>query len=57
MSHELTALAAFAIAALATFLATPVAIAIAVRTGFFDLPKGYKGHKRPTPLRCARAHF
>jgi UDP-GlcNAc:undecaprenyl-phosphate GlcNAc-1-phosphate transferase len=49
MSPELKALAAFAIAALATYLATPLCIAVAVRTGFFDLPKGYKGHKKPTP--------
>jgi UDP-GlcNAc:undecaprenyl-phosphate GlcNAc-1-phosphate transferase len=41
--------AAFAIAALGTYLMTPVAIAIARRTGFFDLPAGYKGHKKPTP--------
>ena len=49
MSPELTSVAAFAIAVLATFVATPVAIWIAVRTSFFDLPVGYKGHKRPTP--------
>jgi UDP-GlcNAc:undecaprenyl-phosphate GlcNAc-1-phosphate transferase len=49
MSPELTAAAAFAIAGLVTYVATPVAIAIAVRTGFFDLPAGYKGHKQPTP--------
>ncbi|HWC87315.1 MAG TPA: MraY family glycosyltransferase [Solirubrobacteraceae bacterium] len=49
MSLELTGAAAFAVAVLATFLATPVAIAVAVRTSFFDLPAGYKGHKRPTP--------
>jgi UDP-GlcNAc:undecaprenyl-phosphate/decaprenyl-phosphate GlcNAc-1-phosphate transferase len=46
---ELNAAAAFAIAAVATYLATPVAIAIAVRTRFLDLPAGYKGHRRPTP--------
>jgi UDP-GlcNAc:undecaprenyl-phosphate GlcNAc-1-phosphate transferase len=49
MSPELAAAAAFAIAALGTYLATPVAIAIAIRTHFFDLPAGYKGHRRPTP--------
>lgn len=32
-----------------TFLLTPVAIRIAVRTEFFDHPVGYKGHDRPTP--------
>ena len=49
MSPELNALAAFAIASVATYLATPIAIAIAFRTKFFDLPVGYKGHKSPTP--------
>jgi UDP-GlcNAc:undecaprenyl-phosphate GlcNAc-1-phosphate transferase len=49
MSPELSVAAAFAIAAVATYLATPVAIAIAVRTKFFDHPAGYKGHHRPTP--------
>jgi UDP-GlcNAc:undecaprenyl-phosphate GlcNAc-1-phosphate transferase len=49
MSPDLSAAAAFAIAAIATYLATPLAIAIAVRTGFFDHPAGYKGHHRPTP--------
>lgn len=49
MSPELSAAAAFAIAAVATYLATPVAIRVAVRTGFFDLPAGYKGHRQPTP--------
>lgn len=49
MSPELAAAAAFAIAAAMTFLVTPLAIAIANRTGFYDLPAGYKGHKRPTP--------
>jgi UDP-GlcNAc:undecaprenyl-phosphate GlcNAc-1-phosphate transferase len=41
--------AAFAIAAIVTYLCTPVAIAVAVRTGFLDTPAGYKGHRRPTP--------
>jgi UDP-GlcNAc:undecaprenyl-phosphate GlcNAc-1-phosphate transferase len=49
MSPELTATAAFLVAGVATYLATPVAIAVAMRTGFLDLPKGYKGHKKPTP--------
>jgi UDP-GlcNAc:undecaprenyl-phosphate GlcNAc-1-phosphate transferase len=49
MSAELSAAAAFAIGALGTFLATPIAIAIAVRTGFFDRPAGYKDHHTPTP--------
>jgi UDP-GlcNAc:undecaprenyl-phosphate/decaprenyl-phosphate GlcNAc-1-phosphate transferase len=49
MSPDLDAAAAFAIAALVTYLVTPVAIAVAVRTEFFDHPAGYKGHHRPTP--------
>jgi UDP-GlcNAc:undecaprenyl-phosphate GlcNAc-1-phosphate transferase len=32
-----------------TFLLTPLAIRLAVRTSFFDHPIGYKGHDRPTP--------
>src|SRR5437588_4015861 len=49
MSPEMNALAAFAIAAIATYLLTPLAIAVAIRAKFFDLPAGYKGHDRPTP--------
>ncbi len=44
----LTALAC-AVAALATYLLTPLAIRVALRTGFVDTPAGYKGHKQPTP--------
>jgi UDP-GlcNAc:undecaprenyl-phosphate GlcNAc-1-phosphate transferase len=36
-------------AAIATYLLVPLAIRIAVKTSFLDLPTGYKGHKRPTP--------
>ena len=49
MSPEFSAASAFAIAAVVTFLACPVVIAIAIRTGFFDKPAGYKGHAAPTP--------
>jgi UDP-GlcNAc:undecaprenyl-phosphate GlcNAc-1-phosphate transferase len=49
MSPELKGAAAFLVAALVTYLVTPICIKVAVRTGFFDLPKGYKGHKKPTP--------
>jgi len=49
MSPELNAAAAFAVAALVTYVATPVAIAVAFRTKFFDHPAGYKGHHEPTP--------
>src|SRR3954471_19505777 len=49
MSPELWSAAAFATAALVTLAATPLTIKIAERTGFFDLPVGYKGHASPTP--------
>lgn len=49
MSPEFDAAAAFAIAAVTTFLVTPLAIRVAVATKFYDLPAGYKGHRRPTP--------
>jgi UDP-GlcNAc:undecaprenyl-phosphate/decaprenyl-phosphate GlcNAc-1-phosphate transferase len=32
-----------------TFLTTPLAWRLAVRTAFFDDPVGYKGHSQPTP--------
>src|SRR4051812_9625313 len=40
---------AFGVALCATALATPCAIWIARRLGFFDHPQGYKGHGRATP--------
>jgi len=40
---------AFALALGAAFAATPVAIAVAERTGFHDKPVGYKGHRNSTP--------
>src|SRR3954467_455231 len=49
MAPELRSAAAFGIAALATFAATPIMIRVAVRTAFFDSPVGYKEHARPTP--------
>jgi UDP-GlcNAc:undecaprenyl-phosphate GlcNAc-1-phosphate transferase len=49
MSSERDAAAAFAIATLVTYLATPIAIRLAVRASFFDRPAGYKAHRRPTP--------
>jgi UDP-GlcNAc:undecaprenyl-phosphate GlcNAc-1-phosphate transferase len=49
MSAEQEAAAAFAIAGLVTYVATPAAIRLAVRTSFFDSPVGYKAHRRPTP--------
>jgi UDP-GlcNAc:undecaprenyl-phosphate/decaprenyl-phosphate GlcNAc-1-phosphate transferase len=41
--------AACAAAALATYLLTPFAIRLAMRTAFFDKPAGYKSHGEPTP--------
>ena len=49
MSPELNAPAAFLLAAVTAYLVTPVTIRVAVRTGFFDRPSGYKGHRAPTP--------
>lgn len=37
------------VATLATYLLTPLAIQLAGRLSFFDLPAGYKGHRQPTP--------
>ncbi len=47
--RTLVAPAAFALAALASFALTPLAIRLARRTGFLDRPFGYKGHASPTP--------
>jgi UDP-GlcNAc:undecaprenyl-phosphate GlcNAc-1-phosphate transferase len=43
------ALIAGVVAALTTYLLTPLAIRLAGRLSFFDLPAGYKGHRQPTP--------
>jgi UDP-GlcNAc:undecaprenyl-phosphate/decaprenyl-phosphate GlcNAc-1-phosphate transferase len=40
---------AFVVACGAALLLTPAIIAIARRTGFYDMPVGYKGHLSPTP--------
>src|SRR5436853_2514275 len=49
MSPELRSVVCFAVAAIATYLVTPLAIRAAVKLSFFDLPVGYKGHRVPTP--------
>ena len=49
MSESLRLALAFLVACGATLLLTPLAIALARRTGFYDSPVGYKGHLRPTP--------
>jgi UDP-N-acetylmuramyl pentapeptide phosphotransferase/UDP-N-acetylglucosamine-1-phosphate transferase len=56
MSSERDAAVAFAIAALVTYLATLLAIKLAVRTSFYDRPVGYKAHGRPTPYPGAGDH-
>ena len=45
------------VATVVTYLLTPLAIRLAVRTRFFDLPAGYKGHKQPTPYLGGTAIF
>lgn len=50
MSISLSAVVAFAVGAVASLLLTPLAIAAARRTSFYDHPHGYHLHPRPTPL-------
>lgn len=45
----MTVALAFATALALTWLATPIAVRVALRTGFLDRPAGYKGHERVTP--------
>lgn len=49
MPDEARLIVAFALALGASLAATPLAIAVAGRTGFHDRPVGYKGHRSPTP--------
>ena len=49
MSPELGVPAALLTGALVSFAVTPMAIRVARRTSFYDVPAGYKGHRRPTP--------
>ena len=49
MPDEARLIFAFALAVGAALAATPVAIAVAARTGFHDHPVGYKGHTASTP--------
>jgi UDP-GlcNAc:undecaprenyl-phosphate/decaprenyl-phosphate GlcNAc-1-phosphate transferase len=50
MTAELSAAVGLASAAFASFAATPVAIRVARRTGFYDQPRGYRKHSAPTPF-------
>src|SRR3954451_2907514 len=49
MPDEARLILAFALALSTALAMTPVAIAVAGRTGFQDRPVGYKGHAAPTP--------
>jgi UDP-GlcNAc:undecaprenyl-phosphate GlcNAc-1-phosphate transferase len=49
LPDELRLIAAFAVALGATAMCVPVAIRIARRTRFLDVPAGYKEHAEPTP--------
>lgn len=50
MSTELSAIVGFATGVGVCFLATPLAIRVARRTGFYDHPREYRQHRAPTPF-------
>jgi UDP-GlcNAc:undecaprenyl-phosphate GlcNAc-1-phosphate transferase len=49
MQPEVRIALALLVAAVVTWLVTPLAIRVAHATGFIDKPAGYKGHGNPTP--------
>jgi UDP-GlcNAc:undecaprenyl-phosphate GlcNAc-1-phosphate transferase len=49
LPDEIRLVGSFALAAVLATVLVPVAIRLALRTGFLDRPIGYKGHSRPTP--------
>jgi UDP-GlcNAc:undecaprenyl-phosphate GlcNAc-1-phosphate transferase len=49
MSEGIRAAISFGLAVTLAVLATPVARRIATETSFYDYPRGYKEHERPTP--------
>jgi UDP-GlcNAc:undecaprenyl-phosphate GlcNAc-1-phosphate transferase len=49
LPSEIACPAALGLAAGATYAVTPLAMAVATRTSFFDHPVGYKAHRNPTP--------
>lgn len=49
MPDELRLVGSFALSLVAAGLLVPLAARVAVRTGFVDVPAGYKGHLRATP--------
>jgi len=50
MTAELTAVLGGGTAGAVAVAATPVAIRVAERTGFYDCPRGYRRHAAPTPF-------
>lgn len=50
MNAELSAIVGFGAAGAVTLAATPLAIAIARRTDFYDRPREYRKHAAPTPF-------
>jgi UDP-GlcNAc:undecaprenyl-phosphate GlcNAc-1-phosphate transferase len=50
MNAELSAIVGFGAAGAVTLAATPLAIAIARRTDFYDRPREYRQHAAPTPF-------
>jgi UDP-GlcNAc:undecaprenyl-phosphate GlcNAc-1-phosphate transferase len=49
LPEEIRLVGSFALALALASILVPVAIRLALRTGFLDRPIGYKGHARPTP--------
>jgi UDP-GlcNAc:undecaprenyl-phosphate GlcNAc-1-phosphate transferase len=50
VSAELSAAIGLITGAAAAFVAVPLAIRVAQRTGFYDVPREYRQHQAPTPL-------
>jgi UDP-GlcNAc:undecaprenyl-phosphate/decaprenyl-phosphate GlcNAc-1-phosphate transferase len=50
VSSELSAIVGFIAGALGTAVAVPLAIRVAKRTRFYDVPREYRRHSVPTPL-------
>lgn len=50
MSAELSSIAGFAVGGSVALAATPMAISVARRTGFYDRPREYRQHAAPTPF-------
>ena len=54
MPLEARVLTGLSLALAVVYWATPVAIRVADRLQFHDVPAGYKGHGRPTPYLGVR---